>query len=84
MECKSLDGFSSPLKKLVKVFYVSRETWKDKHQAIKAECKLLQNQTRAVEKSREQWRNRASEAEKRLKELQRELKAQKKSVAESF
>jgi hypothetical protein len=78
MECKSIDEFSSPLRKLVQFFQVSRDSWKAKHQAIKADHKLLQNQTRAVEKSRELWRKRAIETQKRLKELERQLDNQKK------
>jgi Skp family chaperone for outer membrane proteins len=78
MECKSIDEFSSPLKKLVQFFQASRDSWKAKYQAIKADHKLLQNQTRAVEKSRELWRKRAFKSQKRLKELERELDNQKK------
>ena len=78
MECKSIDGFSSPLRKLVLCFKTGRDSWKVKHQALKIQCKLLQNQTRAVEKSREQWRERSLVAEKRLRELELELQRSKK------
>ena len=79
MECRSIDEFSSPLKKLLQRFLESRDSWKAKHQAIKADHKLLQNQARAVEKSREQWRKQALDLKKRVQELENELQSQKKA-----
>jgi hypothetical protein len=68
-----LDEFSSSLSKLARFFKRSRDGWKAKHHELKAEAKLLRNQTRAVEKSREQWRERASVAEQRVAELEVQL-----------
>jgi IS1 family transposase len=81
MECRSIDEFSSPLKKLLQRFLESRDSWKAKHQAIKTNHKLLQNQTRAVEKSREQWRKEALDLKKQVKELERKLESQKKALS---
>jgi len=79
MSDRYLDQFSSPVSKLVRFFQRSRDRWKTKQQELKAESKLLSNQTRAVEKSRRQWRERAFAAERRIKELERELKSLKSS-----
>jgi chromosome segregation ATPase len=67
-----LGQFASPRSKLVRFFKKSRDRWKSKHHELKMTCKLLQNQTRAVEKSRASWRQRAVAAEQRLAELQQE------------
>lgn len=80
MDAKSIDEFSSPLRKLVLCFKAGRDSWKDKHQTLKMHCKLLQNHTRAVEKSREQWRERSLAAEKRVKKLELELQRSKKAA----
>jgi hypothetical protein len=68
-----LSQFASPVSKLVRFFEKSRNGWKAKHRELKRTCKLLQNQTRAVEKSRESWRERAVSADKRVAELEREI-----------
>lgn len=62
----------SPARKLVRFFMGSRNKWKSKCQATRAENKLLKNQTRAVERSREVWRKRAQEQSRRVAELERE------------
>lgn len=72
-----LHQFASPVAKLVRFFKKSRDRWKAKHGGLKKQCKLLLNQTRAVEKSRERWRERAHLAEKRVLELQRDCEALK-------
>jgi hypothetical protein len=68
-----LDQFTSPASKLVRFFEKSRNGWKAKHHELKKACKLLQNQTRAVEKSRESWRERALQADQRVAELERQI-----------
>ena len=68
-----LSQFASPVSKLVRFFEGSRDGWKQKHRELKRTCKLLMNQTRAVEKSRESWRLRATTAEERVEELEREI-----------
>ena len=65
--------YSSPVRKLVRVFHRSRNGWKRKCQESKRANKLLQNQVRAVERSREQWKERAKEHERRIAELEAEL-----------
>ena len=73
MASQVFERFSSPVSKLLRFFVGSRDGWKAKHQAVKAESKLLSNQVRAVEKSRQKWRERAAAAQRRLQELEREL-----------
>lgn len=73
MANKYVDQFASPVNKLVGFFEKSRNRWKAKYRELKRTCKLMQNQTRAVEKSRESWRARAAAANKRVVELEREI-----------
>ena len=68
-----LSQFASPASKLVRFFEKSRNGWKAKHLELKRTSKLLQNQTRAVEKSRESWQKRALQADQRVAELEREI-----------
>jgi hypothetical protein len=68
-DCK----FSSPVRKLVRFFWRSRDKWKSKCQTARAANKLLKNQTRAVERSRDKWKRRCEEQSQRLKELEAEL-----------
>ena len=68
-----LSQFASPARKLVRFFEKSRNGWKAKHRELKRTCKLLQNQTRAVEKSRESWRKHALASDQRVTELEREI-----------
>lgn len=72
-----LSQFTSPVSKLVRFFESSRDGWKQKHRELKRACKLLMNQTRAVEKSRESWRERVATAEQRVAELEREIESLK-------
>ncbi len=73
METNGLETLVSPVRKLVRFFRTSRDRWKAKHQQLKQSCKLLRNQTRAVEKSREQWRESAKAADQRIAELEAEV-----------
>jgi hypothetical protein len=68
-----MDEFVSPLKKLVRFFRKSRDSWKEKHRNVKSQLKLCQNQTRAVEKSRAHWREQARAAQSELLEFKRQL-----------
>ena len=74
MDCKSIDQFTSPTRKLLRFFRSSRDRWKGKCIELRRQHKKLQNQCRAVEKSRQTWRQRAQHAEQQLAELQVELK----------
>jgi polyhydroxyalkanoate synthesis regulator phasin len=67
----------SPLRKLVRFFRRSRDSWKEKHHAIKQKCRMLANQVAVVEKSREQWRAEARDLRQRVSELEDELAKQK-------
>ena len=69
--------FKSPTRKLLRFFHKSRDGWRRKHHELRARCKKLGNQVRAVERSREQWKTRVKEQAQRLGELERELEALK-------
>jgi len=69
----------SPLRKLVQFFRRSRDNWKEKHHAMKRECRKLANQVAAVEKSRELWRAQAQQLRQRVAELETEQTKQKAS-----
>jgi predicted nucleic acid-binding Zn-ribbon protein len=73
MASQQIDQFSSPVRKLLPFFRKSRDRWKAKYKQLQMTCKLLRNQTRAVENSRESWRERAEAAEARLAEMTQEL-----------
>jgi hypothetical protein len=74
-------SYKSPVRKLVVFFRGSRDGWKEKHHEVKAECKKLSNQVRAVEKSRQQWREQAQTQERRVRELEREVEELKRALA---
>ena len=73
MSGQSGNEYLSPLRKLVTFFRNSRDQWKAKHHEVKKQVKMLQNQTRAVERSRRNWRTRAESAERRARQLQGEI-----------
>ena len=72
--------YSSPAHKLIKFFRSSRDNWKTKHQQVKRELKLAQNQVRAVEKSRAKWRQAAAVACAEAARLRTELEEVKKPL----
>ena len=63
-------AYKSP--KHVQVWFLrrSRDLWKNKHHALKALAKRLQNRVNDITKSRQHWRARAEDAEARLTDLQ--------------
>jgi hypothetical protein len=71
--------YKSPVSKLLPFFEKSRNGWKEKHHRIKAKCKKLSNQVRAVEKSRLRWRELAEQEQERARALERELEALKRA-----
>jgi hypothetical protein len=73
--------FSSPPHKLIRFFRSSRDKWKTKHQKVKKDLKLAQNQVRAVEKSRTKWRQVAEGTRDEVARLQAELEEIKNSFA---
>ncbi len=73
--------YSSPAHKLIKFFRSSRDKWKSKHQRVKKELKLSQNQMRAVEKSRVKWRQEAEAVHGEIARLQTKLRELKNRSA---
>jgi hypothetical protein len=58
--------YKSPKYKLATIFKNSRDTWKQKHVAVKKKLKWSQNRLRQVEASRAYWQERAKKAEEAL------------------
>jgi hypothetical protein len=59
---------------LIWFFRKSRDSWKRKHQDVKATIKGFKNQIAAVTKSREQWRLKAEQACERVSALEAEIR----------
>jgi hypothetical protein len=59
---------------LIWFFRKSRDSWKRKHQDVKATIKGFKNQIAAVTKSREQWRLNAEQASERVSALEAEIR----------
>lgn len=76
--------YKSPRRKLVKFFEKSRDQWKAKSIAAKAQVKYLKNRIRYLEVSQEKWKSKAIELEKELARLKaqenRESQQGKKTV----
>ena len=72
--------YKSPVHKLTRFFERSRDNWKAKHQAVKRQCRQLENQVRAVEKSRAHWKEQARQQSKRARDLERQLEELKRAV----
>ena len=66
--------YKSPLKKLVKFFESSRDSWKEKYFKKKKELKRLLNRIYDLENRKEFWKERALKAENECKD--RALKAE--------
>jgi hypothetical protein len=70
---------------LIWSFRKSRDRWKRKHQALKAEVKGFKNQIAAVTKSRQHWRIKAEQAGEHVITLEAEnaaLRAQLTALEE--
>ncbi len=61
--------YKSPRRKLVKFFEKSRNQWKAKSIAAKAQLKYLKNRIRYLEGSQAKWKSKAIELEKELARL---------------
>ena len=65
--------YRSPARALAWFFKKSRDGWKKKYMALKAELKRTKVRVRDVVRSREKWRARAEQAEAKLAEMQAEV-----------
>lgn len=64
----ALDGYKSPLKKLVKFFETSRDKWKARSHEKQKRIDFLETKIKDLENSRENWKQKAKTFEKQLKE----------------
>jgi len=69
---------------LIWFFRKSRDSWKNKHQDLKATVKGFKNQIAAVTKSREQWRLKAEQACERISALEAEIAGLRAQAAASL
>ena len=69
--------FTSPIRKLVRFFRGSRDSWKEKCREVKTVLKRVKNEAYALRKSRDGWKELAKQQEQELKQLRRELEEQK-------
>ncbi len=63
-------GYVSPWRALAWSFHRSRENWKRKYAAVKADAKRSQNEVRDLRKSRAAWKQKAKSLETENKSLQ--------------
>jgi len=70
--------YRSPVRKLVRFFAGSRDTWKAKCQKAKTRVKHLTNGTQALRKSRDHWKTLAKQYRQEVCRLQSELEVSKK------
>ena len=66
---------------LVWFFRKSRDSWKSKHQALKAEVKGYKNSVAAVTKSRNEWRLKAEQFKDQLEASEIETAALRAEIA---
>jgi len=72
---------TSPVRKLMRFFKISRDKWKAKYLELRKQYRLLDNKVRAITKSRENWRQMAEEVQQEARLLREELESIKKSAA---
>jgi len=69
--------YKSPVHKLLPFFERSRNGWKKKCKAGKAEIKRLKNKVEKLGRSRQRWKEAAKQHARESERLRRELEAQK-------
>jgi len=75
--------YKSPLKKLVKFFEKSRDSWKEKYFEKTKELKRAKNQINDLKYRKEDWKERAKKAEDALKEINsKSVEDKKKQIVE--
>lgn len=72
--------YKSPLKKLVKFFEKSRDSWKNKYTEKNKELKRAKNQINDLKQRKEDWKERAKKAEDELKEINSKSSEVKKNL----
>jgi hypothetical protein len=80
IDAKDPQSFTSPLRKLVRFFHRSRDSWKRKCQQAKVALKRVKNEAYALRKSRDEWKQIARQRAQELEQLQRDLDDQKKRI----
>lgn len=76
-------NFKTPLTRLVRYLFQSREKWKERALENQKELRKIQVKTRDLEVSRKQWKERAQQAEKELSLVKQSGHAPKKPTEAS-
>jgi chromosome segregation ATPase len=76
----SVKVYKSPLKKLVRFFEQSRDNWKSKSQAAKANVKRLQNRVRFLESSKADLKSQVHALEEEVARLKAKEQALEQTV----
>jgi hypothetical protein len=71
--------YRSPLKKLVRFFRKSRDTWRERNHESKRRLKSFDTRLRVMRKDRDRWKAFAQQQEAELERLRQELEAVKTS-----
>jgi chromosome segregation ATPase len=75
-------GYSSPISKLIRFFRRSRDQWKAKCKAAKAEIKSLKIRLTKMRESRDQWKAKAQSAAQELETMKQQPTPETKSHLE--
>ena len=69
--------YRSPVKKLVRFFSKSRDTWKQRNRESKKRLKSFDTRLRVMRKDRNRWKELAQQQQTELEQLREELEAAK-------
>ena len=84
MTIKKYKEYKSPLRKLVRFFEQSRDSWKQKSQERKKKNKYLKKRIGELEKSQEKWKGQAKKREIELKRVKREKEEIEKELEDLY
>ena len=74
---KAIEEYRSPSHKIIAMLKKGRDDLRVKYRELMKQCRVAENQVRAVEKSRAMWRQRAEAAEAELNELKQKKRNQR-------
>ena len=78
-----IDSYKSPLRKLVRFFEKSRDSWKEKSLANKKENRQLKKKLRTLEISKKKWKDEAISLRKQFKNLEQSSEIIENDLVES-
>ena len=78
-----INSYKSPLRKLVKFFEKSRDSWKAKSLTNKKENRQLKKKLRTLETSKKRWKDEAINLRKQLKNIKQSTEIIENDLVES-